>query len=118
MSGLSGMSVATAYAEAPKKPAASEWATHENPLLLYQYEVCPWCNKVKAVLDFHNAPYKTVEVDPVFKSQLKFSDYKKVPVLVTPSGEQFNDSGKIIEEIHALYSSGKKGGWCAFPHPD
>ena len=117
MSGVSGLSVATAYAESPQKPpAASERATHENPLLLYQYEVCPWCNKVKAVLDFHDAPYKTVEVDPVFKSELKFSDYKKVPVLLTPDGEQLNDSKKIVEDIHAQYSSGKSG-WCAFPHP-
>lgn len=111
ISGVSGVSVATSFAEPAKKPlAATERATRENPLLLYQYEVCPWCNKVKAVLDFHNAPYKTVEVDPIFKSQLKFSDYKKVPVLLTPGGEQLNDSEQIIENIHALYSSGK--GWC------
>ena len=51
-------------------------------MTLYQYDVCPFCNKVKAALDFHGIPYDVVEVNPLTKSELKFSEYKKVPVLV------------------------------------
>ena len=31
-------------------------------LVLYQYDVCPFCCKVKAFLDYYNVPYRTVEV--------------------------------------------------------
>jgi microsomal prostaglandin-E synthase 2 len=38
---------------------------------LYQYEVCPFCCKVKAFLDFHRVPYTVVEVNPLTKAELK-----------------------------------------------
>ena len=44
-----------------------------------------------AFLDYHDIPYKVVEVNPMGKKELKWSDYKKVPVLVV-DGEQMNDS--------------------------
>merc|ERR1712078_765831 len=69
---------------------------------LYQYEVCPFCCKVKAFLDFQGLPYRTVEVHPISKSQLKFSTkYKKVPVLMA-DGVQCNDSNEIINSLTAL----------------
>ncbi len=71
-------------------------------IMLYQYEVCPFCCKVKAFLDFQGLPYRTVEVHPISKSQLKFSTrYKKVPVLVA-DGVQCNDSNEIIDSLTAL----------------
>jgi len=71
-------------------------------LVLYQYEVCPFCCKVKAFLDFQGLPYRTVEVHPISKSQLKFSTkYKKVPVLMA-DGVQCNDSNEIINSLTAL----------------
>lgn len=40
---------------------------------------CPFCNKVRAVLDYHKLPYTVVEVNPMRKKELEFSkDYKKV----------------------------------------
>uniref|UniRef100_A0A7S0X380 Prostaglandin E synthase 2 n=1 Tax=Mantoniella antarctica TaxID=81844 RepID=A0A7S0X380_9CHLO len=66
---------------------------------LYQYDVCPFCNKVKAMLDFHGIPYDVVEVNPLTKSEIKFSEYKKVPVLVI-DGEQLNDSSHIIATLN------------------
>jgi glutaredoxin len=46
---------------------------------LYQYDPCPFCNKVRAVLDYHKLPYTVVEVNPMRKKELAFSkDYKKV----------------------------------------
>ncbi|GAX78327.1 hypothetical protein CEUSTIGMA_g5769.t1 [Chlamydomonas eustigma] len=50
-------------------------------LVLYQYEVCPYCCKVKAALDYYKLPYIVVEVNPLLKSELSWSSYKKVPVL-------------------------------------
>ncbi|CAN1818964.1 Prostaglandin E synthase 2 [Linum perenne] len=60
-------------------------------VVLYQYEACPFCNKVKAFLDYYSIPYKVVEVNPISKKEIKWSDYKKVPIL-TVDGEQLVDS--------------------------
>jgi|TARA_B110000503_G_scaffold133979_2_gene212314 microsomal prostaglandin-E synthase 2 len=63
---------------------------------LYQYDVCPFCNKVKAMLDFHGVPYDVVEVNPLTKSEMKFSkEYSKVPVLVVDE-TQINNSSEIM----------------------
>lgn len=83
---------------------------------VYQYKICPFCNRVKAYLDFLNIPYKTIEVNPLTKSELKFSkDYKKVPIVVFPqetlennSGDDnstriINDSKQIIDYITEVY---------------
>jgi len=63
--------------------------------VLYQYQACPFCNKVRAFLDYHDIPYKVVEVNPLSKKEIKWSDYKKVPIL-TVDGEQLVDSSDII----------------------
>ncbi|CAL8467783.1 g7321 [Coccomyxa elongata] len=69
-------------------------------IILYQYEVCPFCCKVKAFLDYHKIPYRTVEVSPLTKKQLKWSDYCKVPVLLL-DGEPVTDSTAIITRLAA-----------------
>jgi microsomal prostaglandin-E synthase 2 len=49
--------------------------------VLYQYDVCPFCNKVQAFLDFHNVAYTAVEVNPLTKSEMKaVTDYKMVTI--------------------------------------
>ncbi|KAL5995693.1 hypothetical protein ACLOJK_041809 [Asimina triloba] len=67
-------------------------------VVLYQYEACPFCNKVKAFLDYHGIPYKVVEVNPLSKKEIKWSDYKKVPIL-TVDGEPLVDSSDIINKL-------------------
>ena len=81
-------------------------------ITLYQYETCPFCNKVRAFLDFHSIPYKVIEVDPLKKKQLAFSkDYRKVPIAIlkndnnTDSQKQINGSGTIIATINQLLTS-------------
>ncbi|KAL6995867.1 prostaglandin-E synthase [Sarracenia purpurea var. burkii] len=69
-----------------------------NDVVLYQYEACPFCNKVKAFLDYHDIPYKIVEVNPINKKEIKWSDYKKVPILMV-DGEQMVDSSDIIDKL-------------------
>jgi len=44
-----------------------------------------------AFLDYHDIPYKVVEVNPLSKKEIKWSEYQKVPILVV-DGEQLNDS--------------------------
>ncbi|KAF0930862.1 hypothetical protein E2562_035960 [Oryza meyeriana var. granulata] len=64
-------------------------------VVLYQYQACPFCNKVRAFLDYYDIPYKVVEVNPLSKKEIKWSEYKKVPIL-TVDGEQLVDSSDII----------------------
>ena len=81
---------------------------------LYQYDVCPFCNKVKAMLDFHGVPYDVVEVNPLTKSEMKFSkEYSKVPVLVVDE-TQINNSSEIMRwlelNVPSAQSLKKKNG--------
>lgn len=41
-------------------------------LRLYQYAICPFCNKTKAVLDYAQVPYEAVEVNPLTKAEIKW----------------------------------------------
>lgn len=56
-------------------------------LTLYQYKTCPFCSKVRAFLDFHALPYEVVEVNPVRRAEIKFSSYRKVPILLAQEGD-------------------------------
>ena len=46
-------------------------------VVLYQYDVCPFCNKVKAFLDYHNIPYDVVEVNPLTKTEIKQFEHEE-----------------------------------------
>ena len=66
---------------------------------LYQYEVCPFCWKARVALALKGVDYEKIEVHPLNKKELNFSEYKKVPVYVDAKGEQVNDSNTIMEHI-------------------
>merc|ERR1740138_2005753 len=69
-------------------------------LRLFQYAICPFCNKTKAALDFLRVPYSSVEVDPLTRSQIKFSkDYKKVPIAVFQDGAVVGGSTEIVDRV-------------------
>ncbi|KAM0853512.1 hypothetical protein ACQ4PT_051011 [Festuca glaucescens] len=72
-------------------------------VVLYQYQACPFCNKVRAFLDYHDIPYKVVEVNPLSKKEIKWSEYKKVPIL-TVDGENLVDSSGIINKLQRKIS--------------
>ncbi|KAI3981583.1 hypothetical protein MKX01_007503 [Papaver californicum] len=82
------------YAKEPVKP---EFLPKD--VVLYQYEACPFCNKIKAFLDYYDVPYKVVEVNPISKKEIKWSEYKKVPILVV-DGQQMVDSSEIIDTLN------------------
>lgn len=65
-------------------------------LTLYQYKTCPFCSKVRAFLDYHGLPYEIVEVNPVMRQEIKWSVYRKVPILMVDADMQLNDSSVII----------------------
>lgn len=88
--------------------SASRAYTHcEDKLVLYQYKICPFCNRVKAYLDYLNVDYSTIEVDPLRKSEISFSSYKKVPILIN-NEKQYNDSDDIINLISSKYPKNKE----------
>ena len=66
---------------------------------MYCFETCPFCFKVKALLGSRGVEYSKVEVDPTFKTQLKWSEWGKVPVFVDVDGTQVNDSNHILHYI-------------------
>ncbi|KAJ1077949.1 hypothetical protein K5549_011276 [Capra hircus] len=79
-------------------------------LTLYQYKTCPFCSKVRAFLDFHALPYQVVEVNPVRRAEIKFSSYRKVPIVMAQEGEslqQLNDSSVIISALKTYLVSGQ-----------
>ncbi|XP_046470452.1 prostaglandin E synthase 2 [Neodiprion pinetum] len=51
-------------------------------LTLFQYQTCPFCCKVRVFLDYHGISYDVVEVDPVLRNEIKWSTYRKVPILL------------------------------------
>lgn len=74
-------------------------------IVLYQFEVCPFCNKVRAYLDYNKIPYRVVEVDPLRKTELKqFSeDYRKVPIALV-NNVQVNGSAAVIDAVNKILS--------------
>eukprot|EP01095_Lingulamoeba_sp_RSL-Kostka_P004620 TRINITY_DN15857_c0_g1_i1.p1 TRINITY_DN15857_c0_g1~~TRINITY_DN15857_c0_g1_i1.p1 ORF type:complete len:375 (+),score=82.87 TRINITY_DN15857_c0_g1_i1:134-1258(+) len=50
-------------------------------IVFYRYTTCPFCNSLKSFLDYNNIKHSCVEVDPLFKSQIKENNYSKVPQL-------------------------------------
>lgn len=51
-------------------------------ITLYQYQTCPYCSKTRAFLDYYGVPYSVVEVNPVFRKEVKEFEYKKLPFIV------------------------------------
>src|SRR5947207_11915578 len=69
---------------------------------LYQFELCPYCHKVRAGLELKGIPYRKVEVNPMNKRELPKAlpadAPKKVPVLAA-GGKLIWDSTEILKFI-------------------
>ena len=97
------------------QPAKQVKGSRDNlglKLTLYQYATCPFCCKARAFLNYMGLSYDIVEVNSVMRTQVKWSKYKKVPILVaeTPSGEvlQLNDSSMIVSAIFSYFQDPSK----------
>ncbi|KAF9804761.1 hypothetical protein SFRURICE_007664 [Spodoptera frugiperda] len=76
--------------------------TSNLQLTLFQYRTCPFCCKVRAYLDARGISYEIVEVDAVLRQAIKWSGYKKVPILlakVDGGYQQLLDSTAIISVL-------------------
>jgi len=72
-------------------------------ITLYQFQSCPFCSKVRALLTFIKEPFEVVEVSPFGMKELDFTDHKKVPVL-KDGDEVIVESATIIEHINNKYA--------------
>ncbi len=72
-------------------------------ITLYQFQSCPFCSKVRALLTFIKEPFEVVEVSPFGMKELSFTDHKKVPVL-KDGDEVIVESATIIEHINKKYA--------------
>ena len=90
------MSAAAAAVEAVQSTVveteeeAKEYILNElpaEPVTLYQYAVCPFCNKLRAYLDYMDISYTIVEVNPLTKSEIKGMKKNKNGKLKVRRGE-------------------------------
>lgn len=74
-------------------------------LVLFQYQTCPFCCKVRAYLDANGFAYSVVEVDSLMKRNLKWSPYKKVPSVLARQKDgryvQLTESSMIISALES-----------------
>ena len=67
---------------------------------LFQYAVCPFCWKVRAMLAYKGIAFDTIEVHPLNKKEISFSNsYRKVPIYLDSKNRQVNDSTPIMRHI-------------------
>ena len=72
-------------------------------ITLYQFESCPFCSKVRALLNHINQPFNIVEVSPFGLKELDFTDHKKVPV-IKDDETVITESASIIEYVNEHYA--------------
>ena len=111
---------------------------------LYQYAICPYCHKTKAVLGYAGIAPLVIEVNPLTKAELSpmNKEYRKVPIAIV-DGQQVNGSDAIVDVLlqHAAVrerilakspsfqgnwenftssssSSSEKDGWVEFANKD
>jgi microsomal prostaglandin-E synthase 2 len=75
---------------------------------LYQFELCPYCHKVKAAMEAKGIAFTKVEVNPMNKKELPplpDGAPRKVPV-IRVNGDTVYDSTKIVQYLEARDSSG------------
>ncbi|OXU21196.1 hypothetical protein TSAR_011474 [Trichomalopsis sarcophagae] len=86
----------------PSRKIVSPVDTTGLKLTLFQYQTCPFCCKVRVLLDYYGLSYDVVEVDPVLRREMSWSDYRKVPILlakVNKGYQPLNDSSLIVSVL-------------------
>lgn len=87
-------------ASSPNPTPTTDDSVQSPNITLYQYQICPFCNKAKALLNYAKMDYKAIEVNPLTKEELKpwSQDYRKVPIAKI-NQEQINGSDEIMEAL-------------------
>lgn len=89
--------LSTFTVQVDEEVAKSKWQGLK--IKLYQYQTCPFCSKARSFFLANNIPFEVEEVHPITKKEIKFSNYKKVPIVVVETEDdtfQVNDSSVII----------------------
>jgi glutaredoxin len=75
--------------EYDSKQKSQPTTTTTAKIQLYQYAICPFCHRVKALLDYAGVDYQVTEVNPLTKAEIKpwKTDYTKVPIATLSSDE-------------------------------
>ena len=81
-------------------------------IILYQFEECPFCAKVRSFLREMELPFTTINApanrdDPLRKELFLKSGVSTVPVIKI-EGKYIGDSSKIIQYLQEKYLSQKK----------
>lgn len=71
---------------------------------LYQYETCPFCEKVRRKLAELNIEYEKVEVNPADKPGIVTRLGGTVPV-IDDDGMQMNESDDIVQYLEEKYGT-------------
>lgn len=50
-------------------------------------------------MDYYDIPYKVIEVNPISKKEIKWSDYKKVPILMVDGEQLVDSSGSCLNSL-------------------
>mmetsp|Transcript_17350 Transcript_17350/g.49681 ORF Transcript_17350/g.49681 Transcript_17350/m.49681 type:complete len:324 (-) Transcript_17350:750-1721(-) len=82
-------------------------------ITLYQYAICPFCHKAKALLSYVGIePSRTIEVNPLTKAELPNGDYRKVPIAIVDD-QQVNGSDDIVQALldHGYIESTLESRW-------
>ncbi|XP_063700847.1 prostaglandin E synthase 2 [Culicoides brevitarsis] len=81
-------------------------------LVLFQFQTCPFCCKVRSYLDYKGLSYSVVEVDAVLRQSIKWSPYKKVPLLLAKTKDgryvQLTDSSMIVSALETYLKNPEK----------
>uniref|UniRef100_A0A7S0NE46 GST N-terminal domain-containing protein n=1 Tax=Hanusia phi TaxID=3032 RepID=A0A7S0NE46_9CRYP len=72
-----------------------------NHVKLYEIQASPPCVMVRALLAYGDIKYESVMVNMMSKKELKWSTYRKIPILVI-NGMQINDSYIIYKELCSI----------------
>ena len=72
-------------------------------ITLYQFQSCPFCSKVRSLLNHIDQPFEIVEVTPFGMKELDFTDHKKVPVL-KDDDKVITESATIIDYVNEHYA--------------
>jgi glutaredoxin len=68
-------------------------------IVLYQYNICPFCHRVRSVLDYAKLPYVATEVNPLTKTEIRqYKDrHRQVPIAEIDGSPVFG-SDQIIQQ--------------------
>ena len=78
----------------------------EGKPTMYGFQTCPFCWKVRSLLAWKGVDFAEVEVDPMKKKEIAWSDWKTVPIYVEADGTQVNDSNDILHWINSTHEGG------------